>query len=90
MKKNLEKSLKDYTQIYNKPIHILKTGHLHHHNNKTIGMDGLRNIEFIQSPALCGIDEYSVKLKKVANAGSLLTIFTDDYGKYCTYDIRLK
>lgn len=88
--RNLESSLKDYIQIYNKPIHILKTGHLHHYNSKTIGMSGMRNIEYVQSPAICGIDEYSVKLKKVANAGSLLTVFVEDYGKYCTYDIRLK
>lgn len=88
--KNLEQSIKDYMMIYQVPIHILKTGHLHHHNNKTIGMSGLQNIEYIQSPSICGIDAYSMKLKRTANAGSLLTIFEEDYGKLCTYDIRLK
>lgn len=88
--KNLENSIKDYMMIYQVPVHMLKTGHLHHHNNKTIGMAGLQNIEFVQSPAICGIDEYSVKLKKTSNAGSLVTIIEADYGKSCTYDIRLK
>jgi hypothetical protein len=88
--KNLESSIKDYQMIYQQPIHMLKTGHLHHHNNKTIGMAGLQNIEYVQSPSLCGIDDYSLKLKKTANAGSLLTVFEADYGKSCTYDIRLK
>jgi len=88
--RNLENSIKDYMMIYQVPVHILKTGHLHHLNNKTIGMSGLQNIEFVQSPAICGIDEYSVKLKKTANAGSLVTVFEADYGKSCTYDIRLK
>ena len=88
--RNLENSIKDYMMIYQVPVHMLKTGHLHHHNNKTIGMNGLQNIEFIQSPAICGIDEYSMKLKKTANAGSLVTIIEADYGKSCTYDIRLK
>ena len=88
--RNLENSIKEYSNIYNRPIHILKTGHLHHHNNKTVGMEGIQNIEYIQSPAICGIDEYSMKLKKVSNAGSLLTVFLEGYGKYCTYDIRLK
>lgn len=88
--KNLENSIKDYMMIYQVPVHILKTGHLHHHNNKTIGMSGLQNIEYIQSPSLCGIDDYSLKLKKTANAGSLVTIFEAGYGKYNTYDIRLK
>lgn len=88
--KNLEASIKDYSMIYGKQIHILKVGHLHHQHSKTIGMSGLQNIEFIQSPSIAGIDEYSVKLKKTSNAGSLITIFEEGYGKLCTYDIRLK
>ncbi|MFS0643693.1 hypothetical protein [Siminovitchia sp. 179-K 8D1 HS] len=88
--KNLENSIKDYSMIYQEQIHILKTGHLHHHSNKTIGMAGLQNVEYVQSPSICGIDEYSVKLKKTANAGSLITVFEEGYGKVCTYDIRLK
>lgn len=88
--RNLENSIKDYMMIYQVPVHILKTGHLHHSNNKTIGMSGLQNIEYIQSPSICGIDDYSLKLKKTANAGSLLTVFEADYGKSITYDIRLK
>lgn len=87
--RNLENSIKDYTNIYNKKIHILKTGHLHHLSNKTIGMDSGQNIEYIQSPAICGIDEYSMTLKKVSNAGTLITVFEEGYGKLNTYDIRL-
>lgn len=88
--KNLENSIKDYMMIYQVPVHILKTGHLHHFNGKTIGMSGMQNIEYMQSPAICGIDEYSVKLKKTSNAGSLITIIEEGYGKSCVYDIRLK
>lgn len=88
--KNLENSIKDYMMIYQVPVHMLKAGHLHHTTNKTIGMSGLQNIEYVQSPSICGIDDYSLKLKKTANAGSLITIFEADYGKSCTYDIRLK
>ena len=88
--RNLESSIKDYMMIYKVPVHIFKTGHLHHLNNKVIGMNGLQNIEHIQSPAICGIDDYSVKLKKTSNAGSLITVIEEGYGKLCTYDIRLK
>ena len=88
--KNLESSIKDYMMIYDVPVHMLKVGHLHHLNNKTIGMKGLQNIEFVQSPAICGVDGYSMKLKKTSNAGSLITVLEDGYGKLCTYDIRLK
>ncbi len=88
--KNLEASIKDYMIIYNVNVHLLKTGHLHHLNNKVIGMNDLQNIEYMQSPSICGINEYSLKLKKTANAGSLITIFEENYGKYNTYDIRFK
>ncbi len=88
--KNLENSIKDYSMIYGQQIHMLKTGHLHHTSNKTIGMAGMQNVEYVQSPSICGIDDYSVKLKKTANAGSLITVFEEDYGKSCTYDVRLK
>lgn len=88
--KNLEQSIKDYSLIYNTPIHMLRTGHLHHGHSKTISMNGIQNIEIVQVPSICGIDEYSLKLKKTANAGTYFTIFEDGYGKFITYDIRLK
>lgn len=61
---------------------------LHHGNNKTIGMKGIQNIEYQQSLAICGIDSYSVRLKKVSNAGTLITVFEKDYGKSNTYDVK--
>lgn len=87
--KNLENSIKDYSMIYGEQIHILKTGHLHHLNNKHIGVTNGRNIEYIQSPSICGIDDYSMKLKKTASAGTLLTIFNTK-GKVCTYEVVLE
>lgn len=88
--KNLESSIKDYMMIYDVNVHIFKTGHLHHLNNKVIGMHGLQNIEHMQSPSICGINGYSLKLKKTANAGTMITIIEENYGKKCTYDIRFK
>lgn len=88
--KNLESSIKDYMMIYDVKVHMLKTGHLHHLHNKVIGVDGLQNIEHVQSPAICGFNSYSLKLKKTANAGTLITIFEEGYGKSNTYDIRFK
>ena len=88
--KNLESSVKDYAMMYQVPIHILATGHLHHLNNKVIGMCGEQNIEYIQAPSIAGIDEYSMKLKKTSNAGSLITIIEDGYGKSHMYDIKLR
>jgi hypothetical protein len=88
--RNLENSIRDYTTTYNKKIHMLLTGHLHNTNTKTVGMDGMQNIEFYQHPSICGIDEYSVKLKKTAPAGATMMKIVRDLGRTETFDFKLK
>ncbi|WP_340032507.1 metallophosphoesterase [Paenibacillus sp. FSL K6-1122] len=87
--KNLENSIKDYSLTYNKPIHLLLSGHLHHSHEKTIGMSGMRDIEYVQSPSIIGIDDYSLKLKKTSNAGAKVMILEENKGRTLTYNIRL-
>lgn len=88
--KNLENSIKDYSLTYNKPIDLLISAHLHHAHEKTIGMNGIRDIEYVQSPAIIGIDDYSLKLKKTSNAGAKIMIIEEEKGRTQTYNIRLK
>lgn len=88
--KNLENSIKDYTNTYNKKIHMLLTGHLHNTNTKTVGMDGMQNIEFYQHPSICGIDDYSMKLKKTAPAGATMMRIERGLGRTATFDFKLK
>ena len=40
--------------------------------------------------SLCGIDEYSMELRKYSSAGSVFMVVEKDYGKTIVYDIRLK
>lgn len=88
--KNLENSIKDYSLTYNKPIDILLSGHLHHAHEKTIGMNGIRDIEYIQCPSIIGIDHYSLKLKKTSNAGAKVMVIEEGQGRTQTYNIKLK
>lgn len=88
--KNLQNSISQYRDLYGKHIDILLTGHLHNTHTKTVGMNGLQNIEFYQHPSLCGIDEYSVKLKKVAPAGAVMMKIERGLGRTETFDIKLK
>lgn len=88
--KNLENSIKDYVNTYGKKIHMLFTGHLHSTHNKTIGRDGLQNIEFYQTTSICGIDDYSLTLKKTAPAGAVLMRIENGLGKTTIEDIKLK
>ena len=88
--RNLENSIKDYMLTYNKPVHILVSGHLHHSHEKTIAMNGGRNVEYIQTDAIIGIDDYSLKLKKTSNAGAKVMIIEEEKGRTVTYNIKLK
>lgn len=87
--KKLENSIKDYMMTYGNKVDLLLTGHLHTTHTKTIGTNGSLNVEYVQCPSICGIDEYSVKLKKSAKAGALLFTIEKDRGKRTTYDIKL-
>lgn len=87
--KNLEHSISQYSMIYGVQIHVLKTGHLHHFNSKTIGMLGSQNIEFVQSPSICSVDEYAMKFKKTSKSGSLITVYRNyGEGKEWVKDIK--
>jgi hypothetical protein len=88
--RNLENSLKDYTNTYGKKIHMLFTGHLHSTHNKTIGMDGLQSIEFFQADSICGVDSFSVKLKKTAPAGATMMKLERELGRTETFNFKLK
>lgn len=85
--KNLEKSLKDYTILYNQPIDILLTGHLHSSHEKTIGMNEYSDIEFIQCPSLVGIDDFSMRIKKSSKPSAKFMILEEDVGRVNTYRI---
>ena len=83
--KNLEQAVKDYADIYGIKINLFVTGHLHHNLVKEIG----KNCEVMRVRSLCGIDEYSMELRKYSNAGSVFMVIEKDYGKTIVYDIRL-
>lgn len=87
--RNLESSINQYSMIYGVQIHVLKTGHLHHFNSKTVGMLGQQNIEFVQSPSICSVDEYAMKFKKTSKSGSLITIYRNHgEGKEWVKDVK--
>jgi predicted phosphodiesterase len=87
--KNLENSIKDYSNMYGENIDILLTGHLHNNFEKTINIGKNGNIEIIQSPSIIGIDDYSTSLKKSSRAGSKFFIIEEGIGRTWTKNIHL-
>lgn len=87
--KNLAQSIKDYSLIYGMDIDILLTGHLHSSHQEVIGATKEGNIEYIQVPSLCGVDDYAVKIKKNSKAGAKIIVLRRDKKLKLTYDIVL-
>lgn len=82
--KNLEKSIKDFTFMYDVSIDILIAGHLHHSFNETVGV----NVDVMRTPSIVGVDDYSMKLNKTSNAGATLFSVVDGAGKSLEYHLK--
>jgi predicted phosphodiesterase len=87
--KNLEKSLIEYPKMYGHHVDILVSGHLHHGHAKTVAMNGIKDVEHYQVPSMVGIDDFSMEIKKTANAGVDLMIITEQ-GRKTTHKLRVK
>ena len=83
--KNMEQSLKDFSNTYDVKIDYLIAGHLHHEESTVIGRDK----EVIRVPSIIGIDDYSMSLNKTSNPGALFLVMQEGYGIKCKYPIKL-
>jgi len=75
--KNLQQTLKNYSDIYNTPIDYLIAGHLHHNKIEEIGV----NKEVLNMGSIIGFDPYSLKLQKTSNASAKMITFEENKGK---------
>lgn len=83
--KNMNTAIDEFSRIYNVPIQYLLAGHLHHNKTEEIGV----NSEVINVGSIIGIDNYSLSLRKTANASAKLLIFEQTRGKVCEYTLKL-
>jgi hypothetical protein len=84
--KKLDAAIRDFSSIYNVPIHYLLCGHLHHNRVEEVGV----NQEIINVGSIIGVDDFSMSLRKTSNASAKLLIFKNcGKGKVCEYTIKL-
>lgn len=83
--KDMEKRIRELSEIYKTKINYLIGGHLHHSKSKNIGID----VDIINIPSIIGMDDYSLSLGKSANAGAKLFVFEEGNGKSIEYTIKL-
>lgn len=83
--KDLERAQKDYSQMYNVPINLIISGHLHHAYSENIAI----NCDVMRIPSIIGIDDYSMKLHKTSNPGATMICIQRGKGKVLEYNLKL-
>jgi hypothetical protein len=83
--KNMGNAIKEFSSIYGVNIQYLLAGHLHHNKVEEVGI----NQEVVNIGSIIGIDNYSLSLRKTANASAKLLMFEQDKGKTCEYTFKL-
>lgn len=82
---NLEHALKEYSDVYGVSIDYIIVGHKHHHHYDNCGV----RKGIIGVGSIVGSDDFSVKIRKTADASALFTIFEEGKGKVMEYTIIL-
>ncbi len=82
--KNLESAIKTFSLMYNTNIDIMFGGHSHHARATNVGLCK----DVVGIPSLIGIDTFSMKIGKTANAGATFVIIED--GKGITEEHHIK
>lgn len=83
--KDVQQSIRDYSYMYNEDISYLVTGHKHHSNSVNLGISK----GTIGVGSVCGLDDFSLKLKKISEPSSTFVVFEKDIGKTIEYNICL-
>ena len=83
--KDVQQSIRDYSYMYNEDISYLVTGHKHHANSVNLGISK----GTIGVGCICGLDNFSLKIKKISEPSSTFVIFEEDIGKTIEYNISL-
>lgn len=83
--KNLSQVIKDYSDIYGEKIHYLFAGHKHHSEYINCGIR--RGVIGVGS--IVGSDDFSMTLRKSADATASFVIFEENKGKVQEYTLVL-
>ena len=83
---NVMNSISQYEDVYNIKIDYLMVGHLH--SKRIQDVNGGKQV--IQVPSVMGGNDFSVKIKKLSNAGSYIFTVMENYGIRDSRDIIFK
>lgn len=82
---DLAQAMKEFSDIYNVSIDYIFAGHKHYSHYQNCGVKK----GVIGVGSIVGSDDYSMKLRKHADASALFTVFEENKGKIVEYTIPL-
>ncbi len=74
--KNMESALKNFSIMYDTPVDIVIGAHKHHFAAETVGVGK----DVVNVPSVMGVDGFSMKIEKTADAGALFMIIENHKG----------
>lgn len=83
--KDVQQAIRDYSYLYNEDISYLVTGHKHHSHSINLGISK----GTIGVGSVCGLDDFSLKIKKISEPSSTFVVFEEGVGKTIEYNICL-
>ncbi len=83
--KDMEKAIKDLSNMYGVTVDGVVAAHLHHHYSEDVGVK-----KFVsRCPSIIGIDDFAMSLSKGSNPGAMIIELTPGHGKTAEYFIDL-
>lgn len=83
--RNMEKAIKDFSNIHGVKIQYLLAGHIHHSKSEEVSAGS----EVINIPSVIATDPYALSLSKTSDPAAKLMIFEQGRGKVCEYTLKL-
>lgn len=83
---DLDKAIKNFSEIYKVDINILLGAHLHHYQSKEAGVDK----EICRVPSLIGTEDFSLSIYKTAKPGATIIIVNENKGIIREHRIKLR
>jgi len=78
---DLEKDIEFLENFYQVGIDILMVAHMHHKEERAIGIGNMGDREVMRVPSIVGVDTYSKKVRKLSRSGAKFMLFNED-GKH--------
>lgn len=88
--KKISDIARDSVNLYGVPVDFFLCGHLHKAEEFNAGVTRDGNSVILRVPSICGMNDYAVAGEMGGEPGAIALVMEREYGRRCTYPIRLK